>query len=60
MSSAKPDDWENTKKQLMNPNPISKNRTWLGHHIEKQSGTIDLMVLQGKFSIKEIAEGRNI
>ena len=56
MSSGKPEDWENTKRQLMNPDPISKNRTWLGHHVKKQSGTIDLMVLQGKYSIEEIAE----
>lgn len=40
----------------MNPDPISKNRTWLGHHVKKQCGTIDLMVLQGKYSIEEIAE----
>ena len=56
MSSGKPEDWENTKKQLVNPDPVSKNKTWLGHHVKKQSGTIDLMVLQGKYSIKEIAE----
>lgn len=65
MSSGKPEDWENTKNQLMNPNPVLKNRTWLGHLVEykdgtnAQCGTIDLMVLEGKYSIAEIARKIN-
>lgn len=65
MSSGNSDDWENTKKQLMNPNPVSKNKTWLGHLVKNkdgtnaQSGTIDLMVLEGKYTIDEIARKIN-
>lgn len=65
MSSGKSEDWENTKNQLMNPNPILNNKTWLGHRVKNkdgtdvQSGTIDLMVLEGKYSISEIARKIN-
>jgi hypothetical protein len=65
MSSGKPEDCENTKRQLMHPDPISKNRTWLGHLVKykdgtnAQCGTIDLMVLEGKYSISEIARKIN-
>jgi hypothetical protein len=65
MSSGKPEDWENTKKQLMNPDPVSKNKTWLRHRVKNKDGTnaqcgpIDLMVLEGKYSISEIAQKIN-
>jgi hypothetical protein len=65
MTNGKPDDWENTKKQLMNPDPVSNNKTWLNHRVKNidgtnaQCGPIDLMVLEGKYSISEIAQKIN-
>ena len=55
MSSGKPTDWENTKKQLLNPNPVINNRTWLDHAKDSQAGIIDLMVLEGKSTVEQIA-----
>jgi|GEM_PF-1861726 len=66
MSCGKPDDWENTKKQLISPNPVSNNETWLGHRLEKKDGTpyqaarIDLMVLAGRYTVDEMAKKNNI
>jgi len=65
MTAGRPEDWENTKRQLMHPDPVSKNRTWLRHRVKNkdgtnaQCGTIDLMVLEGKYSIAEIARKIN-
>ncbi len=50
MSSGLPQDIEETKKQLKNPNPCKDGRTWLRHLEEAQSGKIDLMILEGKYS----------
>ena len=66
MSSGKPEDWENTKKQMLHPNPVSNNETWLGHRLERKNGTpyqaahIDLMVLEGRYTVDEIAKKNNI
>ncbi len=66
MSSGKPTDWKNTKEQLLNPSPVSNNETWLGHRLERKDGTpyqaakIDLMVLEGKYTVEEIAMKNNI
>jgi len=62
MSSGKPSDWEDTKRQLQGSNPILDNKTWLRHRLTKKDGTpiqaagIDLMVLAGTYTVKEIAD----
>lgn len=65
MSSGKPTDWEDTKKQMISPCPVLGNETWLGHRIMKKNGShyqaakIDLMVLEGISTINEIAREIN-
>jgi hypothetical protein len=34
---------------------VSRGKTWLGHLENSQSGLIDLLILEGIYSIKEIA-----
>lgn len=54
MSSGTKNDWEETKRQVENPNPVKDERTWLRHNAASQSGQIDLLVLSGKFSVDEM------
>ncbi len=54
MSKANKNDEINTKIQLKNFNPITTNRTWLGHFANMESGSIDIMVLEGNCSIDEM------
>ncbi len=54
MSSGIMSDWEDTKRQVKNQNPVKDGKTWLRHNAASQSGQIDLLVLSGKFSIDEM------
>ncbi len=54
MSKACKNDEINTKSQLKNFNPIENNKTWLGHIANKESGLIDVMVLEKKYSIDQM------
>lgn len=56
MSSGMMSDWEETKRQLTDPNPIKDGKTWLRHNVASQSGQIDLLVLSGQFSIDEMVD----
>ena len=55
MSKPQMDDAEQTKKQIQYPCPINGRRTWLGHLADGESGLIDLMILEEKYTIKEMA-----
>jgi hypothetical protein len=56
MSSGTNDDLSNTKAVVKGSLPrVSGGTTWLGHFENKQSGNIDLLILEGVYSIKEIA-----
>ncbi|MEW6185007.1 MAG: hypothetical protein AB1585_04615 [Thermodesulfobacteriota bacterium] len=47
MSRGRPEDLQNTKNQIKNPNPVAGDLTWLRHNIRDQSGEIDLLLLKG-------------
>ena len=34
---------------------VSRGKTWLGHFENRQSGLIDLLIVEGIYSVKEIA-----
>lgn len=56
MSNGTNDDHSNTKAVVNGSMPkVSKGKTWLGHSENKQSGMIDLLILEGVYSQKEIA-----
>lgn len=56
MSSGQRDDLNNTKAVINGSMPkVSKRKTWLGHLENKQSGMIDLLILDGVYSVNEIA-----
>jgi hypothetical protein len=56
MSSGRNDDLSNTKAVVKGSTPkVSGGKTWLGHLESKQSGIIDLLIIEGVYSIKEIA-----
>lgn len=56
MSSGRNDDHSNTKAVVNGAMPkVSGGKTWLGHLEGKQSGLIDLLILEGIYSVKEIA-----
>lgn len=56
MSNGTNDDRSNTKAVVNGSMPkVSKGKTWLGHSENKQSGMIDLLILEGIYSQKEIA-----
>ena len=59
MSKSQPDDESNTINQLKNPNPLDGNKTWLRHKADGESGLIDLMILEGKFSIEQMIDKLN-
>jgi hypothetical protein len=54
MSGWHKDDLEDTKYQLDSPCPVVKNKTWLRHKVNGESGLIDLMILKGNLSIDEM------
>ena len=55
MSKGMPiEDLEETKSQLKKSNPCRNGKTWLRHLENAQSGRIDLMVLEGKYSKEEM------
>jgi hypothetical protein len=56
MSNGSKDDQSNTKAVVNGSVPkVSKGKTWLGHSENKQSGLIDLLIIEGVYSQKEIA-----
>jgi len=56
MSNGANDDHSNTKSVVDGSMPkVSSGKTWLGHSENKQSGMIDLLILEGVYSLKEIA-----
>ncbi len=56
MSSGNKDDLSNTKSVAKCVIPtVSRGKTWLGHFENRQSGLIDLLILEGIYSVKEIA-----
>ncbi|MCK3683978.1 hypothetical protein [Maribellus sp. YY47] len=52
MSKAREEDIQNTMKLVRKPNPVSKGVTWLRHHIDAECGLIDLMILEGTYTIE--------
>lgn len=59
MSGRHSNDFEETHKQLKNPNPIANGLTWLRHREDSQAGLIDQMLLQGVYSLEDIATELN-
>ncbi len=55
MSSGISADRAETNNQLRTPKPIIDGKTWLRHHPGKQSGMMDLLILEGKYTTTEIA-----
>jgi hypothetical protein len=56
MSNGTNNDHSNTKAVVNGSIPkVSEGKTWLGHSENKQSGMIDLLILEGIYSQKEIA-----
>jgi hypothetical protein len=56
MSSGKKDNPSNTRSVMKGLKPtVSRGKTWLGHLETSQSGLIDLLILEGIYSVKEIA-----
>ena len=56
MSTGKPEDQEKTIEQLKQTSPRFSKKTWLRHRIDSQSGVLDLMLLEGKYTIDEMAQ----
>jgi hypothetical protein len=56
MSNGRIGDWENTLEQMKNPNPIKDGFTWLRHKADSQADVIDIMILEGRYTIDEIAD----
>ena len=59
MTSGRPGDWEETKRQMGNPHPRKDGKTWLRHGENKQCGVIDMMLLEGEYSLEEMAKELN-
>jgi hypothetical protein len=55
MSNGIETDYNATVRQLQNPDPIKDGKTWLRHKINSQTAIIDLMILEGKYSKRDIA-----
>lgn len=56
MSNGRKEDWSNTKEQLRKPDPIKDGKTWLRHKEGSKAGTIDVMILEGRHTISDIAD----
>ncbi len=56
MSSGSNNDLSKTKsvEKALIPT-VSRGKTWLGHLENRQSGLIDLLILEGSYSVNEIA-----
>jgi len=48
-------DYYDTLQQLKKPDPIKGGKTWLRHRVNSQAAIIDLMILEGKYSKRDIA-----
>jgi hypothetical protein len=59
MTSGQGNDWEETQKQIANPAPIINGKTWLRHRVDSQAGLIDQMLLEGAYSVEDIARELN-
>lgn len=55
MSNGHPRDLECTREQLLSGNPIEEGLTWLRHKEDSQADHIDLMLLAGNLSLREMA-----
>lgn len=47
-------DERETIRLLKRPSPTDGKKTWLGHKIGYESGTIDLLILEGKYTLKDM------
>ena len=56
MSQFSPQDKADTIDQLRNPTPSIRNKTWLRHKADGESGLIDLIILKGCLSIEQMIE----
>ena len=56
MSKGKSTDWADTLLQIKYPNPCTGGKTWLRHKENSKAGTIDRMILEGKYTVTEIAQ----
>jgi len=54
MSAGMPQDWNETKKQILEPDLCIKDKTWLRHSVNAQSGQIDIMLLKGTYRIEDM------
>jgi len=59
MSTGKKGDWEKTSNQLRRSDPCKDGKTWLRHREHSQAGAIDQMLLEGTFSLEEMAVALN-
>ena len=59
MSLGEPEDWYLTSAQLKHPNPIINGKTWLRHGKNTQAGIIDLMLLDGTYSLDKMVDKLN-
>ena len=55
MGTGIPGDRERTIEQLRDPTRNQGKVTWLRHRLCSQSGMIDIMLLEGKYSVEEMA-----
>jgi hypothetical protein len=55
MGTGKPGDKEKTIEQLQSPKREVGKFTWLRHRTKSQSGMIDLMLLEGRYTVEEMA-----
>ena len=56
MSQMRIDDRDNTIALLKKNRVVIDNKTWLRHTADSESGLIDLMVLEGRYTIIEMID----
>jgi hypothetical protein len=59
MSNGQKSDWAETQRQLIEPCPVIGGKTWLRHKSDSQAGLIDLRLLEGNYSVEDIASELN-
>jgi hypothetical protein len=59
MTTGQRNDKEATKAQIMNRTQSITGATWLRHRANTQASVIDLMILEGRFTIEDIAKALN-
>ena len=59
MTTRQKGDWEATREQLSWPTYSPTGETWLRHRANSQAAMIDFMILEGKYTIVEIAQRLN-